>query len=95
LQNQDPRFGWSASFEDAMHWWGVVGANLYKSSDAGQTWKPVPVQLENGDNWRYGIQVLDSKHAWAQLWMGQTTGLAKTSDGGLHWTRANVPEPAS
>jgi photosystem II stability/assembly factor-like uncharacterized protein len=95
LQNQDPRFGWSESFEDAMHWWGVVGANLYKSSDAGQTWTPVPVQLENGDNWRYAIQVLDSKHAWAQLWMGQTTGLAMTSDGGLHWTRANVPEPAS
>jgi photosystem II stability/assembly factor-like uncharacterized protein len=95
LQSQDPRsMSWD-TFEDATHWWASLGANLYKSSDAGQTWKLVSAKLENGDNWRYTIQVLDSKHAWAQLWMGQMTGLAMTTDGGLHWTRANVPEPAS
>jgi photosystem II stability/assembly factor-like uncharacterized protein len=94
-QSPDARFlSWDA-FEDATHWWRALGANLYKSSDAGQTWKPVPVKLDTGENGRYTIQILDSKHAWAQIGVGQSTGLAVTSDGGLHWIRTNVPEPAS
>jgi len=94
-QDQSQRFLRSEGFEDATHWWSVERGNLYKSVDAGQTWKPLPAKLENGDNWGYGIQVLDAKHAFSQVGMGQVTGLVMTSDGGLHWTRANVPEPAS
>jgi photosystem II stability/assembly factor-like uncharacterized protein len=95
MTSPDARFLTLDTFEDATHWWRVLGANLYKSSDAGQTWKPVPVKLDTGDNGRYTIQILDPKHAWAQIGVGQSTGLAVTSDGGLHWTRVNVPEPAS
>jgi photosystem II stability/assembly factor-like uncharacterized protein len=83
------------SFEDATHWWAVDGGGLYKSPDAGQSWKLILAKLENSDNWLYSIQVLDSMHAFSRIGIGQVTGLVVTNDGGLHWARVNVPEPAS
>jgi len=42
---------------------------------------------------QYVPHVLDSKHAWALTMVVGGYGLALTSDGGLHWTQANVPQP--
>jgi photosystem II stability/assembly factor-like uncharacterized protein len=78
----------------------MVGGDLYKSSDAGQTWTHVALQL---DSWEYFPQPLDAQHAWAQLMVigplpsdmfHRLTGLAMTSDGGVHWTRVRVPHPS-
>ncbi len=85
-------------FEDTFHWWAMRFGTLFKSSDAGQTWKQVSLQL---DDWDYLLLVIDAKHAWAQLVptfphtsLPQGTGLATTADGGLHWSPANVPNPS-
>jgi len=85
-------------FQDAFHWWAMRFGTLYKSSDGGQTWKQVSVQL---DDWDYLPQVIDAKHAWAQMVAPfqqpnpfQGTGLAITTDGGLHWSPVNVPNPS-
>jgi photosystem II stability/assembly factor-like uncharacterized protein len=79
-------------FEDAFHWWAIDGWILYKSADAGQTWIQVSDHLSSA--YQYIPHVLDSKHAWALVLYTVGTGLTLTSDGGLHWTRVNVPQPA-
>lgn len=86
------------AFQDAFHWWAMRYGTLFKSSDAGQTWKEVAQQL---DEWDYVPQLVDAKHAWAQMTVvfpranpPQGTGLATTSDGGIHWTPVNVPKPS-
>jgi photosystem II stability/assembly factor-like uncharacterized protein len=92
-QSPDQVFLGLESFEDAFRWWRIDSGVLYKSSDAGQTWKRVSAYLENGQQWGYQAHVLDSNRAWAQVSIGERTGLAMTIDGGLHWNRANVPQP--
>jgi len=84
----------SEGFQDAAHWWAIDSETLYKSSDAGQTWSKVQTHIENGQYWSYLVYPLDSKHAWAQIQIGDVTGLTTTSDGGLTWTRVKVPQPA-
>lgn len=80
-------------FQDSTHWWAMRFGTLYKSSDAGQTWRWVSQQL---DQWDYRPQIIDSKHAWSELSDPRTPGhgLASTSDGGLHWKQVNAPLPA-
>jgi photosystem II stability/assembly factor-like uncharacterized protein len=94
LQSPNQVFFGLESFEDASHWWRIDSGTLYKSPDAGQTWNAVSSNLENGSFWVYQPHVLNSKHAWARISIGERSGLTMTSDGGLHWTRQNVPQPA-
>jgi photosystem II stability/assembly factor-like uncharacterized protein len=78
------------AYQDAFHWWGIKGTVLSKSSDAGQTWSRITDTLPD---WQFVPHVLDAKHAWAELTVVGGYGLALTNDGGLHWTRGNVPQP--
>ncbi len=85
------------AFQDDMHWWAMRNGDLFKSSDAGISWVHVHLQL---DAWDYVVGVIDARHAWARLDQAFPriaplvgTGLALTSDGGVHWTYANVPTP--
>jgi photosystem II stability/assembly factor-like uncharacterized protein len=86
---------WNVTFQDTSHWWVTFLGTVWESSDAGQSWKSVYQQL---DNWVFQPQFIDVKHGWADLFMGraegQPSGLAVTSDGGLHWTQVNAPRPS-
>jgi len=87
------------SFVDSRHWWASRWDNLFKTSDAGQTWTPVAtVTPDISGDWTFGpAQVIDAKHAWLVMSSvnrrNAATGLMMTSDGGLNWTAANVPKP--
>jgi photosystem II stability/assembly factor-like uncharacterized protein len=83
------------AFQDATHWWSMqYDSNLYKTSDAGQSWDWVSDRLDEAV---YEIGVVDAKHGWAKLNSLNPrrpgNGLALTSDGGIRWTYANVPNP--
>jgi photosystem II stability/assembly factor-like uncharacterized protein len=85
-------------FQDTFHWWAMRNGTLFKSSDAGQSWKEVAQQLYE---WDYVPQVIDAKHAWGVMTVAvpaanltRGTGLATTADGGVHWTPVNVPQPS-
>jgi photosystem II stability/assembly factor-like uncharacterized protein len=85
---------WTVTFQDTSHWWVASPDTVWESSDAGQSWQSVYQQL---DNWVYQPQFVDVKHGWADLFVGtpgQASGLAMTSDGGLHWTQVNAPRPS-
>jgi hypothetical protein len=82
------------AFEDATHWWAMQqDGDVYKTSDAGQSW--VRVAPHRLDGVRFDIGIIDSKHAWVRFWdrSAPASGLALTADGGVHWSYANVPAP--
>jgi hypothetical protein len=79
-------------YQDPVHWWAMSSNAVFKSADAGRTWRQVaaiPASLQFSS-----VTILDSKHAWASMFAMGGYGLALTSDGGLHWTLARVPAPA-
>ena len=76
------------AYQDASHWWAVKDTALFKSADAGQTWKQITHSLPS---WQFVPHVIDAKHAWAELSVVGGFGLGLTDDGGLHWRPANVP----
>ena len=86
----------AVAYQDASEWWAMGSTSLYKSSDGGQTWTEVISTLPD---WMYrpNLYILDPEHAWvsvsvpASLTAPGGNGLAFTDDGGLHWTRAQVP----
>jgi photosystem II stability/assembly factor-like uncharacterized protein len=77
-------------FQDNLHWWEIYVGALYMSSDGGQTWNHISYKLPSAV---YSLHILDSQHAWAQMFFAEGSVLAFTADGGLHWTRANAPQP--
>jgi photosystem II stability/assembly factor-like uncharacterized protein len=85
-------------FQDTFHWWAMRNGTLFRSSNAGQSWMQVSQQL---DEWDYAPQFIDAKHAWGVMTasvptanLSGGTGLATTSDGGVHWNPVNVPKPS-
>jgi photosystem II stability/assembly factor-like uncharacterized protein len=86
---------WNFAYQDSSHWWAMGAGDLWKSSDAGDSWKLVSQQL---DGWGYVPHVIDANHAWAELFNSDpggpsAAGLALTSDGGLHWSQVSTPKP--
>jgi photosystem II stability/assembly factor-like uncharacterized protein len=86
---------WDFAFQDSSHWWAMRSGELWKSADAGLSWKLISQQTDNLD---YFLHVIDAKHAWAELFSSAPSGapgagLAVTSDGGLHWSQVSTPTP--
>lgn len=86
------------AFLDSRHWWAMRFGSLFKTPDAGVTWKETKVAplLEN---WRYEpVHVIDPTHAWSMMYssgFGVAGGLAlsMTADGGASWHTVNLPQP--
>ena len=84
-------------YVDAKHWWAIRADALFKTSDAGQTWKRVQAPMPL-DGWIYSAHIIDSEHAWAELTEPTIapgrSAVAMSSDGGVTWTPIDVPRPS-
>lgn len=93
--------GLSASLtcRDANHAWLLVpleypvSGMLYRTSDGGRTWTPVPVPFSSGD-----MHFLDDRRGWilADLGAGagsQAVAVFRTEDGGATWGQVYVNDP--
>ena len=86
------------AFLDSKHWWAFRFGYLFKTSDAGVSWRETRVAplLEN---WRYQpVHVIDAAHAWSLMFASGTGvagafALSMTSDGGVSWHTVNLPQP--
>ena len=84
------------SFLDTRAWWvSDPGLLLYRTEDGGQTWHGVrTVVADSLNDWTFeSAHMVDAKHGWALITLRSSSGLALTSDGGVHWSAVNVPRP--
>ncbi|HKC19863.1 MAG TPA: YCF48-related protein [Candidatus Dormibacteraeota bacterium] len=94
----DRWFSDGLSFVDARHWWWASSGSLFTTSDAGQSWTyVVTTSPDQMSDWGLGLATpIDARHGWCVTTApGRTagSGLAMSSDGGRHWSPANVPKP--
>jgi len=81
---------------DPAHWFVVMGTTVLASSDGGENWTTVGTPASG---WViYRITMVDREHGWATLYRLapsgspiSATGLARTTDGGSHWTVVPLP----
>jgi photosystem II stability/assembly factor-like uncharacterized protein len=85
--------GTDMAYQDSVHWWAVGSGSLFKTSDAGQTWKEVSSTLPQG---QIVLHVFDAQHAWALVfsYMSGGSGLIATGDGGHTWWNIPALQPS-
>jgi photosystem II stability/assembly factor-like uncharacterized protein len=82
---------------DPAHWLAATGRSVLESTDAGKDWQPLGVVPAGWSISRFTMT--DREHGWALLFSSTspavstatTGGLARTVDGGRHWTLVRVP----
>ncbi len=74
---------------------GGPGSAIWKSSDAGRTWKKLTNGIPEGDLGRIGLDVYrrNSNVLYARIEHGTETGLYRSDDAGEHWTMVSDMNP--
>lgn len=84
---QLPGAGGHFQFLNETHGWlttGDHGPNIYATSDGGNSWRPFTTSLSDSLE---ALQFVDASHGW----VANGTQLARTTDGGQHWTTLTLP----
>jgi photosystem II stability/assembly factor-like uncharacterized protein len=82
---------------DGRRWWAAAGPSVQMTDDAGAHWRPVgqaPAGMQFVE-----LSLVDAGHAWAILvdtrsctpWLPCRFTLARTADGGRHWSVVRSP----
>jgi len=82
---------------DQAHWFATIGTLVLETTDAGKNWREVG---QVPDGWLVSrLAMVDRSNGWALVLSPVTrdpavppaTGLARTVDGGRHWTLVSTP----
>lgn len=65
-------------------------AGPYRSTDAGDTWEPLPFPDDEPVVWSLEVQPADARVMYAGT---QQMAVYRSEDGGGHWRRLTVPNP--
>jgi photosystem II stability/assembly factor-like uncharacterized protein len=81
---------------DQAHWFVVMGTSVLESTDGGENWTTLGAPASGWVIER--LAMVDQDHGWATLFRLpppgspiSATGLARTADGGGHWTIVTPP----
>jgi len=91
---QDPRIVYAGMWQFRRYPWafrsGGPGSGLYKSTDGGETWRPLIQGLPSGDKGRIAVAIAPSRPAVVYaLVESKDTALYRSDDVGESWTRVN------
>src|SRR5262249_52798331 len=94
LDPRDPDTLYAVAYQRRRHVWTLIDggpeSGLYKSTDAGKTWRKINKGLPPGDKGRIGIAVSpirpDVLYATVEAARGES-GFYRSDDGGESWTR--------
>ncbi len=92
----DPSIVYAATFQRQRRTWGYMaggeGSGIWKSTDAGETWREITTGLPSGDMGKIGIAVTpaDPDRVYATIEAGQSEqGFYRSMDEGESWERRN------
>ncbi len=90
----NPDVLYASAYQRRRHVWTLInggpGSGIYKSTDAGATWKKINRGLPSGDKGRIGLAISsqnpDVVYAIVEA-AGEAGGFFRSEDGGEHWKR--------
>ena len=94
LDPRDPDVIYAAAYQRRRHVWTLIDggpeSSIYKSADAGKTWKKINNGLPAGDKGRIGLAIspvrADVLYATVEAGKGES-GFYRTEDGGETWVK--------
>jgi photosystem II stability/assembly factor-like uncharacterized protein len=94
MDPQEPRILYAGMWQFRRYPWafrsGGPGSGLYKSTDGGETWKPLTQGLPAGQKGRIAVAVAPSRSAVVYaLVESRNTALYRSDDTGESWTEVN------
>jgi photosystem II stability/assembly factor-like uncharacterized protein len=94
MDPQEPRILYAGMWQFRRYPWafrsGGPGSGLYKSTDGGETWKPLTQGLPAGQKGRIAVAVAPSRPSVVYaLVESRNTALYRSDDTGLTWTEVN------